>query len=434
MATAKQVNEFIKTLSKLAQKEYQKRKKAGKKWTLPSVCIAQAALETGWGTSPMMIKANAYFGIKAGTGWKGKVYSTKTQECYDGKNYTTITDLFRAYDSLEDSVADYYDLITGLDRYAAACNQTDPQKCIQAIKDGGYATSPTYVKNVMSIVKQYDLTKYDKEESTVNKETTEKDVINKVMSVARKEVGYLEKKSNSALDSKTANAGTANYTKYWRDIKPEWQGQPWCAVFVAWVLMKSFGLAMAKKLLKHWPYTYCPNMKDYFGLNANPKVGDIVIFWRGGEFAHTGIVTKVQGDRFWTIEGNTSGASGIIPNGGGVCEKSYYNSQLPGTKFCTLDWSLVGTKVDQKPVPEGSSSGKLNKAPKWVGKVTATELNVRTWPGVENETIRSWPKLLKGNLVDVCDTLKDGNGDNWYYIRIAGKYFGFVSAKYVSRT
>lgn len=68
MATTKQVNEFIKTLSKLAQKEYQKRKNAGKKWTLPSVCIAQAALETGWGTSPMMVKANAYFGIKAGTG------------------------------------------------------------------------------------------------------------------------------------------------------------------------------------------------------------------------------------------------------------------------------------------------------------------------------------------------------------------------------
>ncbi len=433
MTTTKQVNDFIKTLSKLAQKEYQKRKKSGKKWTLPSVCIAQAALETGWGTSPMMVKANAYFGIKAGTGWKGKVYSAKTQECYDGKNYTTITDLFRAYDSLEESVADYYDLITGLDRYAAACNKTDPQMCIQAIKDGGYATAPAYVKNVMSIVKQYNLTKYDKEETNVSKKPAEKDTINKVLDTAKKEVGYLEKKSNSALDSKTANAGSANYTKYWRDIKPEWQGQPWCAVFVSWILMKAFGLSVAKKLLKHWPYVYCPTLGNLFKKNANPKVGDIVIFYRGGEFAHTGIVTKVSGDRFWTIEGNTSGASGIIPNGGGVCEKSYYNSQLPGTKFCTPDWSLVGGKIDQKPVPEGSSCGKLNKKPKWVGKVTATKLNVRTWPGVENETIRSWPKLLKGNLVDVCDTLKDGDGDAWYYIRIAGMYYGFVSSKYIKK-
>ncbi len=84
MATKTQVDDFISRLSALAVAEYQERKKAGKKWVLPSVCIAQSALETGWGTSPLMVKANAYFGIKAGTGWTGKVYSTKTQECYNG--------------------------------------------------------------------------------------------------------------------------------------------------------------------------------------------------------------------------------------------------------------------------------------------------------------------------------------------------------------
>lgn len=36
-----------------------------------------------------------------------------------------------------------------------------------------------------------------------------------------------------------------------------------------------------------------------------------------------------------------SGASGIVANGGGVCQKSYYNSQLPGTKFCRPDYSIV---------------------------------------------------------------------------------------------
>ncbi|MCM1218142.1 MAG: glucosaminidase domain-containing protein [Lachnospiraceae bacterium] len=168
MATKKQVSNFISQLSALAVAEYKKRKNAGRKWVLPSVCIAQAALETGWGTSPLMVKANAYFGIKAGTGWTGRVYSTKTQECYNGRDYTTITDLFRAYGSLAESVADYYDLITGLDRYAKACNQSDAKKCIQAIKDGGYATSPTYVTNVMSIINQYGLTEYDK----VKKETS----------------------------------------------------------------------------------------------------------------------------------------------------------------------------------------------------------------------------------------------------------------------
>lgn len=165
--------------------------------------------------------------------------------------------------------------------------------------------------------------------------------IDKLIKTAENEIGYLEKKSNSQLDSKTANAGSANYTKYWRDIKPSYQGQPWCAAFVTWCFVQAFGRAAAEKLLKHYPYVYCPSMVGRFTLNANPKRGDIVIFKRNGEFVHTGIVTSVDGDYFTTIEGNTSGGSTIIANGGSVCRKAYYNSNLPGTKFCTPDWSVI---------------------------------------------------------------------------------------------
>lgn len=186
---------------------------------------------------------------------------------------------------------------------------------------------------------------------------TANNAINKVLEIAKAEVGYLEKASNSQLDSKTSNAGSANYTKYWRDAYPSYQGQPWCAAFVSWVLMQAFGQAAAKKLLKHWPYVYCPTLGNLFTRYANPQVGDIVIFWRGGEFAHTGIVTKVSGDYFETIEGNTSGASGIIANGGGVCAKSYYNSQLPGTKFCRIDWSYAASAMKGTAGEEESSGG-----------------------------------------------------------------------------
>lgn len=178
--------------------------------------------------------------------------------------------------------------------------------------------------------------------------------IEKVILIAKNEIGYLEKKSNSQLDSKTANAGSNNYTKYWRDIKPSYQGQPWCAAFVSWCFMEAFGQEKAKKLLKHWPYVYCPTLGNLFTRNANPKIGDIVIFYRNGTFAHTGIVTAVIGDRFYTIEGNTSGASGIIANGGGVCAKSYYNSKLPGTKFCTPDYSLVTSSTETTNTEGGS--------------------------------------------------------------------------------
>lgn len=162
MATLAEVNAFIEKLSKLAIAERKKRDK----WVLPSICIAQAALETGWGKSNLMVKANAYFGIKASKSWVGKVYDSKTSECYDGVNYVNITATFRAYDNVEESVADYFNLITKSSRYAGAVNNADALSAITAIKNGGYATSPTYIEKIMKIVNTYNLTQYDKVEET----------------------------------------------------------------------------------------------------------------------------------------------------------------------------------------------------------------------------------------------------------------------------
>lgn len=159
MASKEQVQVFIKNLAALAQAERKKREN----WVLPSVCIAQAALETGWGTNSLMLKANAYFGIKATKSWTGKVYSSKTKECYDRVNFTTETACFRAYDSVADSVKDYYDLITKSSRYVGAVNETDAEKAITAIKNGGYATDPKYIESVMNIINIYNLTQYDVE-------------------------------------------------------------------------------------------------------------------------------------------------------------------------------------------------------------------------------------------------------------------------------
>lgn len=99
-----------------------------------SVVISQAILETGWGKSNIMMKANALFGIKATKSWGGKVYNSKTKECYDGVTYVTINDCFRAYNSIEESVSDYFDLITKLERYRRACIAETPLQCITEIK------------------------------------------------------------------------------------------------------------------------------------------------------------------------------------------------------------------------------------------------------------------------------------------------------------
>lgn len=237
--------------------------------------------------------------------------------------------------------------------------------------------------------------------------------IDKLIQIAKNEIGYLEKASNSQLDSKTANAGENNYTKYWRDIKPDYQGQPWCAAFVSWCMMKAFGLDTAKKLLKHWPYVYCPTMADLFTLNSNPKAGDIVIFKHNGEFTHTGIVIKVSGDRFWTVEGNTSGGSTIIANGGGVCQKSYYNSNLPGTKFCTPNYSLV---KDTTPVSDSDTVKKQNTRAYIAQIKKDTKCYAKS---NKNSPSKLFPKLKKGAVVEVMKyTETDSSGLKWYFVRI----------------
>lgn len=170
MATKQQVESFINTIAPIAQRQAKKHSNK----IFPSVCIAQACCESAFGTSPKMIRANAVFGIKVGsskahfgTAWKDKAYSTKTKECYDGKNYTTITDMFRAYDSLEDAVEDYFDLLCTAKRYQHALYQPTPQACIEGIQKAPYATSPTYVSTIMNIITKYNLTQYDNISATI---------------------------------------------------------------------------------------------------------------------------------------------------------------------------------------------------------------------------------------------------------------------------
>lgn len=70
----------------------------------------------------------------------------------------------------------------------------------------------------------------------------------------------------------------------------------------------------------------------------------------------------------------------------------------------------------------------------YTGQVTVSNLNVRTWAGTEYPNIKKYPTLNKGNKVDVMNfTQKASDGSPWYYIRIAGKHFGFVSAKYIGK-
>lgn len=126
-----------------------------------SAIIAQAILESGWGKSKLALIYYNYFGMKCGTKWTGKSVNMTTQEEYEPGTLTTIKDNFRVYDSIEEGVKGYFEFLQ-LARYQNLKGISDPKKFLETIKADGYATSSTYVQNLMELIEQYDLTKYDK--------------------------------------------------------------------------------------------------------------------------------------------------------------------------------------------------------------------------------------------------------------------------------
>lgn len=102
-----------------------------------------------------------------------------------------------------------------------------------------------------------------------------------------------------------------------------------------------------------------------------------------------------------------------------------------GDKYGFVSAAYI-TKMDTSK-PNTNTGGSLNREPKWVGKVTASTLNVRTWAGTNNPNLKSYPKLWRGNLVDVCDTVNADDGSKWYYVRIGGEKYGFVHSAYIAQ-
>ena len=130
----------------------------------PSLTLAQAAQESGWGlTSGLATKGNAAFGIKADKSWTGKVYTAKTREVYNGKS-VTITDGFRAYDSLGDSIIDRANFLKANSRYtnAGVFSATSPEEQARAFQKAGYATDPNYASSLINLMNGSNLQRFDK--------------------------------------------------------------------------------------------------------------------------------------------------------------------------------------------------------------------------------------------------------------------------------
>ena len=121
----------------------------------PRNLIAQAALETGWGrhlprSADGRVSFN-FFGIKATGGWRGPAVSSSTTEVLQGRAQRMV-ERFRAYSSIDESVADHARLIGNSRRYQAVRGTGDDALAFgTALHRGGYATDPGYAKKIVAV-------------------------------------------------------------------------------------------------------------------------------------------------------------------------------------------------------------------------------------------------------------------------------------------
>ena len=190
---------------------------------LASVSLAQFILESGYGKSELAQNANNIFGMKcslsgntwSGSSWDGKSkYTKKTQEQNPDGSMVAITADFRKYPCIEDSIADHSAYLLGAKngrklRYKGLKDCKDYKKAVQIIKDGGYATSLTYVEKLCSIIERWNLIQYDMKDDngTSRGKQTSSDKSTSSSGTGAVDVPFLVKVSITNLNIRTG-AGT----------------------------------------------------------------------------------------------------------------------------------------------------------------------------------------------------------------------------------
>lgn len=122
--------------------------KKGYSISVAFTCLCQSALETGWTVNGVMAENNAPFGIKGR--YKGSYFYTANTREWNGKEYINCIAEFRAYPTLYEGVADYFDLLSQ-GRYKTCIGAPSVRECITAIWKGGYATDPHYIDKILSV-------------------------------------------------------------------------------------------------------------------------------------------------------------------------------------------------------------------------------------------------------------------------------------------
>ena len=199
---------------------------------------------------------------------------------------------------------------------------------------------------------------------------TRDEAIHKVVSLAYEQVGYRE--------------GADNWNKYADNplvceaVGWNVQNQPWCAIFVCWLFIESFGLYQGKEMM-HGCSAGCAVQAEYYQRNnsfyVNPCKGDQIFFYVGGGINHTGIVVDISGSTITTIEGNYSDS---------VCTNTYFIGDSNIAGYGRPCWELVSNdEPDDEPEPEP-----------WTEDREYRELHYPMGLMIPQDDIKAWQQIL----------------------------------------
>jgi flagellum-specific peptidoglycan hydrolase FlgJ len=149
--SARQKRTFISRVGNPAIKIYLKNRQV-----LPSVVIAQAILESQFGTSELSTSANNLFGIKGS--YHGQSVQFYTTEVENGKSIKVLAQ-FRKYPSLAASIADHNQLVSA--KFIKSKNILSYRQSTRLLQENGYATDPHYASKLNHIIVKYNLSRYD---------------------------------------------------------------------------------------------------------------------------------------------------------------------------------------------------------------------------------------------------------------------------------
>jgi len=257
--------------------------------------------------------------------------------------------------------------------------------------------------------------------------------LNKLISIAEGEVGYLEKASSKDLDHKTKNVGSANYTKYSEPFGVN--GCYWCCYFIMWLFYTACGNDKTK--MKNYILSItgaCETLRTAFKAAKQyydiPHAGDLIFFsgTRHSGANHIGLVYKVTSSTVYTIEGNASTGAGVTDNGGGVVKKSY-----PVNHSKILGYGRPKYDTEEKMV---QSESKVLQSAKYFDKSVAgtyiTSNDVYGRYGAGKDKFKAIKIIAKGSEVKCFGYYNELDGVRWYLVK-SGETSMYVCGKYLRK-